>query len=205
MFHDASTAALDRRAGAARDGLPANALPVQVNEVTQVGLEAVAASFAYGAWRWLLLRAKPRHDVAGLMKTVALAEPISSASACRRTRRAIETTIRMRSVKLCAPSPRWMARASRDFRRRRKKRDVVRLALREMHAVAPSRSILSRCAGRAVRHARGQCRRLHALSFLRLGCRPARSSDDPNGRRCASPRTPACNAACVRLVRRNIV
>ena len=31
------------------DGLPANVLPVAVNEVTQVGLEAIAAAFAYGA------------------------------------------------------------------------------------------------------------------------------------------------------------
>src|SRR5262249_40701672 len=59
------------------DGLPANCLPFAVNEVTQVGLEAIAASFAYGATALrLLLRAKPRHDVAGLAKTLALAEPI---------------------------------------------------------------------------------------------------------------------------------
>ena len=31
------------------DGLPANVLPVAVNEVTQVGPEAIAALFAYGA------------------------------------------------------------------------------------------------------------------------------------------------------------
>jgi ferredoxin len=31
------------------DGLPANVLPLSVNEVTQVGLEAVAAAFTYGA------------------------------------------------------------------------------------------------------------------------------------------------------------
>ena len=31
------------------DGLPANVLPLAVNEVTQVGLEAIAAAFAYGA------------------------------------------------------------------------------------------------------------------------------------------------------------
>src|SRR4029077_13885279 len=31
------------------DGLPANVLPLAVNEVTQAGLEAVAATFAYGA------------------------------------------------------------------------------------------------------------------------------------------------------------
>src|SRR5258705_4418425 len=59
------------------DGLPAHVLPVAVNEVTQVGLETLAAAFAYGAASLrLLLRAKPRHDVAGLVKTLALAEPI---------------------------------------------------------------------------------------------------------------------------------
>ena len=31
------------------DGLPANVLPVQFNEITQAGLEAVAGAFAYGA------------------------------------------------------------------------------------------------------------------------------------------------------------
>ena len=78
LFHDAEHGgelinALARNG----DGLPANVLPVEVNEVTQVGLEAVAAAFAYGASAVrLLIRAKPRHDVAGIHKTVALAEPI---------------------------------------------------------------------------------------------------------------------------------
>src|SRR6185312_10312666 len=59
------------------DGLPAHVLPLAVNEVTQVGLEAVAAAFAYGAGGVrFLLRAKPRHDVTGLRNTIALAEPI---------------------------------------------------------------------------------------------------------------------------------
>src|SRR6266487_2888003 len=59
------------------DGLPANVLPLAVNEVTQVGLELIAAAFAYGASALrLLLRAKPRHDVSGLARTLALAEPI---------------------------------------------------------------------------------------------------------------------------------
>src|SRR5919198_5636060 len=59
------------------DGLPANVLPTAVNEVTQVGLETIAAAFAYGAASVrLLLRAKPRHDVTGLQRTLALAEPI---------------------------------------------------------------------------------------------------------------------------------
>jgi ferredoxin len=64
------------------DGLPANALPLNVNEVTQIGLETIAAAFAYGAAAVrLILRAKPRHDLAGLCNTIALAEPILPASA----------------------------------------------------------------------------------------------------------------------------
>ena len=52
-------------------------LPLAVNEVTQVGLESIAAAFAYGASAVrFLLRARPRHDIAGLVRTMALAEPI---------------------------------------------------------------------------------------------------------------------------------
>src|SRR5207237_7355300 len=52
-------------------GLPANVLPLAVNEVTQIGLEAIAAAVGYGASALrLLLRAKPRHDTGGLMKTL---------------------------------------------------------------------------------------------------------------------------------------
>jgi ferredoxin len=59
------------------DGLPAHVLPMAVNEVTQVGLESIAAAFAYGASAMrFLLRARPRHDVSGLRRTLALADPI---------------------------------------------------------------------------------------------------------------------------------
>ncbi|MEA2841775.1 MAG: hypothetical protein QOF41_3105 [Methylobacteriaceae bacterium] len=62
------------------DGLPANVLPVRVNEVTQVGLEAIAALFAYGAVGVrFLTRAKPRHDIGALERTTALAETIVGA------------------------------------------------------------------------------------------------------------------------------
>src|SRR5262249_36307002 len=62
------------------DGLPANVLPLVVNEVTQVGLEIIAAAFAYGASALrFLLRAKPRHDLVGLTETIALAKPILTA------------------------------------------------------------------------------------------------------------------------------
>src|SRR6201999_4404885 len=59
------------------DGLPANVLPFAVNEVTQLGLESIAAAFAYGASAMpFLLRTKPRHDIAGLARTMAVADPI---------------------------------------------------------------------------------------------------------------------------------
>ena len=55
-------------------GLPANVLPVRVNEVTQIGLDAIAASFAYGATAFLLLtRAKPKHDLSPLYRNVSYA------------------------------------------------------------------------------------------------------------------------------------
>ena len=79
LFHDAEHGgALIDALARHGDGLPANVLPLAVNEVTQVGLEAVAARhspMARCAVRFLL-RAKPRHDIAGLHKTIALAEPI---------------------------------------------------------------------------------------------------------------------------------
>jgi ferredoxin len=61
------------------DGLPANVLPLAINEVTQIGIETVAGAFAYGAsaMRFLLAReAAPRPEA--LVRTLALAEPILS-------------------------------------------------------------------------------------------------------------------------------
>lgn len=52
-------------------GLPANVLPIRVNEVTQTGLDALAASFAYGATALrVLARAKPKHDLEPLNRAL---------------------------------------------------------------------------------------------------------------------------------------
>src|SRR5436190_7701823 len=123
------------------DGLPAHVLPLEVNEVTQVGLEAVAACFAYGACALrFLIRAKPRHDVAGLMKTLALAEPIlvglGFASGRATT---IETDdpdalgAALRAFKPGEPCPR-----PSGFLQLGHKREIRRLALRELHRAAPN-------------------------------------------------------------------
>ena len=123
------------------DGLPANVLPFAVNEVTQVGLELIAAAFAYGtsALR-LLLRAKPRHDVLGLKRTLALAEPILIGLGFGPERAAtIETDDpfvlgeALRAVGLDAP-----AAQPASFEPVGQKRDLLRLALRELNRAAPA-------------------------------------------------------------------
>ena len=123
------------------DGLPVNVLPIQVNEITQVGLEAIAGAFAYGATAVrFLLRAKPRHDLTGLHRTIALAQPILTGLGFAGTRVAtIETddpdalgeTLRAIESMDAAAKPATFAAVG-------KKREVVRLALRELHGVAPT-------------------------------------------------------------------
>jgi ferredoxin len=123
------------------DGLPANVLPFAVNEVTQVGLELIAAAFAYGASALrLLLRAKPRHDVTGLKRTLALADPILDGLGFGPGRaETIETddpfalgeTLRAVGATASAPRP-------ASFEPVGQKRDLLRLALRELHRAAPA-------------------------------------------------------------------
>jgi ferredoxin len=122
------------------DGLPAQMLPVAVNEVTQVGLEAIAAAFAFGASSArFLLRERPRHDVAGLRETLGLAEPILRGLGFDGERvAAIETDdpealgAALRAIAPMAPAPR-----PATFVPSGGKRDALRVALRELHRAAP--------------------------------------------------------------------
>jgi ferredoxin len=142
MFHDAEHGgtlidALARHS----DGLPANVLPVEVNEVTQVGLESVAGAIAYGATGVrMLVRAKPRHDIAGLQKTIALAEPILAGLGFNGARVAtIETDDpdALGGALRAIPSLPATAKPA-SFAPTGRKREVMRLALRELHAAAPA-------------------------------------------------------------------
>jgi ferredoxin len=122
------------------DGLPAHVLPFTVNEVTQIGLEAIAALFAYGASAVrLLLRAQPRHDATGLTRTIELAEPILAGLGFGAGRIAtIETddpdllSTTLRTIQTMAP----VARPA-SFLPIGDKRGVLRFALRELHRAAP--------------------------------------------------------------------
>jgi ferredoxin len=123
------------------DGLPANVLPLAVNETTQVGLEAVAAAFAYGASGLrFLLRARPRHDIAGLTRTIALADPILQGLGFGAGRvatietddpDALGTTLRAIEPLASAPRPATFVPTG-------SKRSVLRFALRELHRAAPA-------------------------------------------------------------------
>ena len=140
LFHDEDhgTALIDALARHG-DGLPANVLPLAVNEITQIGLEVIAASFAYGASATrFLLRSKPRHDVEGLKKTIALAEPIVAGLGFDGQRVAtIETDDPdALGTALRNPTPK-PAEKPATFAPMGAKRDVLRFALRELHGAAP--------------------------------------------------------------------
>ena len=122
------------------DGLPAHVLPFAVNATTQVGLESVAAAFAYGtsAMRFLL-RARPAHDLSGLHKTMALATSVLTGLGFGPGRiETIETddpdllAEALRAIPPMAPAPR-----PASFRPLGAKRGVLRFALSELHRAAP--------------------------------------------------------------------
>jgi ferredoxin len=123
------------------DGLPAQVLPFSVNEITQVGLESIAAAFAYGAAAMrFLLRARPRHDVLGLRQTIGLAEPILTGLGFGASRIAtIETddpdllSEALRAIPSMAAAPR-----PASFHPLGAKRSVLRFALSELHRAAPN-------------------------------------------------------------------
>jgi ferredoxin len=123
------------------EGLPANVLPLGVNEVTQVGLETIVAAFAYGAAGLrLLLRAKPRHPTVGLGKTTALAETILAGLGLHGPRvSTIETDDPdALGAALYGITPAAPVQHPASFRTVGRARDVLRFALRELHRVAPA-------------------------------------------------------------------
>jgi ferredoxin len=141
LFHDGQhgTPLIDALARHG-DGLPANVLPFAVNEVTQVGLEAIVAGFAYGAAGVrFLLRAKPLHDVTGLSQTIAMADAILSGLGFSL---APVATIETDDPDALSEALRAIGRPEgvgqpATFKTVGKRRDLLRFALSELHRVAP--------------------------------------------------------------------
>jgi ferredoxin len=120
------------------DGLPANVLPLLINEVTQIGLEAIAAAFAYGASAVrFLLRARPRHDIAGLTKTVALATPILAGLGYGSAATIETDDPDALGAALSSVEPQAATSRPASFLPVGPKREVMRDALRELGHAAP--------------------------------------------------------------------
>jgi ferredoxin len=120
------------------DGLPANVLPLAINEIAQVGLETIAAAFAYGASAVrLLLRAKPRHDIVGLAKTIDCADPILNALGYGSVATIETDDPDALGAALAAIETHLSSARPASFSPVGGKREVMRLALRELYEAAP--------------------------------------------------------------------
>ena len=122
-------------------GLPATVLPVRVNEVTQVGPEAIAALFAYGAAGVrLLTRGRPKHDPAGLHRIAGTANLILDGLGYGPgVVSVIETDDpdALRAALDRAP-PGTPTAIPAGFQPHGAKRGVLELAFRELHRAAPA-------------------------------------------------------------------
>ncbi|MEA2863435.1 MAG: hypothetical protein QOC84_1391 [Bradyrhizobium sp.] len=122
-------------------GLPANVLPVRVNEVTQVGPEIIAAVFAYGgSGAAMLTRARPRHDISGLRRVAEMSDTIVSVLGFGAGLvRVIETDDpdQLRVTLDAAPAGVPTQRPA-GFVPRGAKRSVMETTFRELHLAAPS-------------------------------------------------------------------
>jgi ferredoxin len=143
LVHDeAHGAPLIDAVGRSAEGLPAQVLPFAVNETTQVGLEAIAAAFIFGASAVrFLLRSRARHDVSGLTRTLELAEPILAGLGFGSGRvAAIETDDpdTLGSILRAIPEMESAPRPASFLPMGGDKQGVLRFVLRELHRVAPA-------------------------------------------------------------------
>jgi ferredoxin len=142
LFHDGphGTPLIDALARHG-DGLPANVLPFAVNELTQVGLEAIVGAFAYGASAVrFLLRGKPRHDVTGLSQTIAMADAILGGLGFDGRRVATLETDDPDALgeHLSGIGTLAAIATPATFRTVGKRRDLLRFGLGELHRLAPN-------------------------------------------------------------------
>ncbi|MYZ50260.1 4Fe-4S binding protein [Propylenella binzhouense] len=141
LYHDSEHGeALVDALGRFGPGLPARVVPVAVNAVTQLGLESFVAPLAWGAAAVRALsREKPRHDPAGLLATLDMADRVASALGWGGAMAVIETDDpdRLRAALDAVPRQERERKAA-TFMPAGGKRTVLATAMRELHAVAPS-------------------------------------------------------------------
>jgi ferredoxin len=121
-------------------GLPASVMPVTLNEVTQLGLDAILGALAYGAERLLVLvPPKRRDELAGLEAQFGYAEAVLGGLGYGQGRLELlldddPDAVEARLFEL--PPAGRMPAAS--FLPMGGKRTLLRLALQELHAAAPA-------------------------------------------------------------------
>ena len=142
LFHDGEhgEAIIDAlaRFGA---GLPANVLPLRVNEVTQLGPEMIAAVFAYGgSGVAVLTRARPKHDILALRRAVEMSDTIISALGFGAGLvRIVETDDPDQLRAMLDAAPAGVATQNpAGFVPRGAKRSVLETTFRELHLAAPA-------------------------------------------------------------------
>jgi ferredoxin len=122
-------------------GLPANVLPLRVNEVTQLGPEVIAGVFAYGgSGAAIVTRAKPKHDSTALRRAVDTSETIVAALGFGGGLvRIIETDDpdQLRAMLDAAPAGVTTQKPA-SFVPRGAKRSVLETTFRELHLAAPA-------------------------------------------------------------------
>lgn len=121
-------------------GLPANVLPVAVNEITQLGIEAWTAPVAWGASAVRALgAAKPKHDTAGVTANITIANLLTRSLGYGEVCGLIEAddpdilAAALRQVALGAPSPR-----PATFLPIGRKRNLLEMTMVELHRAAPT-------------------------------------------------------------------
>ncbi|WP_291844689.1 4Fe-4S binding protein [Bradyrhizobium sp.] len=122
-------------------GLPANVLPLRVNEVTQLGPELMAAAFAFGgAGVAVVTRARPRHDITALARAVETTDRIVTALGFGAGLvRTIETDDPDQLRAMLDAAPRGLAtQRPAGFVPRGAKRGVLETTFRELHLAAPA-------------------------------------------------------------------
>jgi ferredoxin len=121
-------------------GLPANVLPLRVNEVTQLGPEIIAAVFAYGgSGAAIVTRARPRHDISALRQAVEMTDSVvSTLGFGAGLVRIIETDDPDQLRAMLDASPVGVAtQKPAGFVPRGAKRSVLETTFRELHLAAP--------------------------------------------------------------------
>ncbi len=122
-------------------GLPANVLPVAVNEITQLGIEAWTAPVAWGASAVRgLTSAKPKHDAIGAASTLTIANLLTQALGYGSDLCALIETDDpdvLASILDVPPRPASL-QTQATFLPLGKKRNVLETTMIELHRAAPN-------------------------------------------------------------------